>query len=136
MKNILAPTQMFIAPDDSGASSPNKYLGIITDIGIFAAYTRPQLFQYACQCMKDIGMNLDTRGPYFLEPQERDRTSDPYAVHIVNPKNGYVLIELYGNTQMSIVTVAFLLSHTFQRHDVYVIENGKRTHNFRAFCSD
>ena len=135
MKNILAPTQMFVAPDDSGASSSNKYLGIITDIGIFSAHTRPQLFQYVWQCLCDMGVSVDSRGPYELEFQERGRVSDPYVVHIVNPETGYVLIEIYGNTEMAIVTVAFLLSHKFWRHNVDVFDYGKRIQHFPAFCS-
>lgn len=123
MKTILDTSQSFIASESSG-ESPNKYLGIITDIGIFAAYTRPQLYRYVWQCLVDVGMSIDSRGPYVLDPQEHARVTDPYAVHIVNPQNGNILIEIYGSEHFSLATLAALLSTQFSRHEVRVVENG------------
>ena len=123
MKTILAPQSMFVAPEASG-ESPNKYLGIITDIGIFSSYTRPQLYQYVWQCLVDVGMSVDARGPYVLAEQERDRVTDPYAVHIVNPQNGNMLIEIYGSDRFSLTTLAALLSTQFLRHEIRVVEKG------------
>lgn len=124
MKNLLVHTSMFVTPESSGAGSPNKYLGIMTDIGIFSMYTRKQLGQYIWQCLYDFGMQVDLRGPYILSIEEYGRLTDPYIVHIVDPKNGNSLVEIYGNMKMSVATVASMLSQQFLRHEVRVSENG------------
>lgn len=123
MKTILDTSTSFVAPESSG-ESPNKYLGIMTDIGIFATHTRPQLCQYVWQALYDCGMSVDLRGPYVLDQQEYGRLYDPFSARIVNPENGNVLIEFYGNMNFSVTTLCALLSSQFPRHEVQMLEKG------------